>query len=83
MLNPLSPNDELTRVKKSLLPQVEWCLNSVRVQETGRRRRVLRTQGTNIVYFHQNFGTQRVKAKFQESICFNLPIKFYLVKYSK
>ena len=31
------------------------------VRETERRRRALRTQGTNIVYFHQNPGTQRVK----------------------
>ena len=41
-------------------------LNTVRVQKSKRRRRALRRQDTNVIYFHQNPGTERVYFKQQE-----------------
>ena len=51
-IKPLTSKDDLSRHSKtvqSLLPREEWCLNTVRMREAGRRRCALRTQDTNII----------------------------------
>ena len=62
------PTPSIYASKTYVLPQVEWYLDTVRVQNAERRRSALRARSTNIVYFLALKGLKLIQTDVSENI---------------